>query len=168
MARLGLIMLLLGASDLCSAVINSQDKSNATLIGHGGPVMSIAFSHHGTILASGGGPRFASPLDADDNAVILWDTSERKRTTTLNGHENWVMSVAFSPDDKLLASESQHTIVLWNVRTGLVHAKLDAGKTTVATIAFSRDGRMLACGGAVRNSDDLGSDDWQNARRWER
>jgi WD40 repeat protein len=45
---------------------------------------------------------------------LLYWKSERNR---LEGHDNWVTSVSFSPDGKTLVSGSyDNTIKLWNVR----------------------------------------------------
>ncbi len=41
-----------------------------------------------------------------DNAVKLWSVESQKEVTTLEGHSDFVYSVAFSPDGKYLASGS--------------------------------------------------------------
>jgi RNA polymerase sigma factor (sigma-70 family) len=66
-----------------------------TLKGHTGRVACVAFSADGRTLASG----------SDDTFIKLWDVATGKEVRTLDGHEaSAVLSVAFSPDDKVLAS----------------------------------------------------------------
>src|SRR5439155_13710523 len=66
---------------------------------------------------------------------------------TLTGHQNWVCSVAFSPDGRSLASGSRdNTIKLWHVAAGQVGATLTGHQSTVWSVAFSPDGRSLASG----------------------
>jgi WD40 repeat protein len=58
---------------------------------------------------------------------------------TLKGHSDWVYSVAFSPNSKLLASTSgEATVKLWDARSGaaLQTFKVDA---VVQTLSFSDD-----------------------------
>ena len=65
-----------------------------TLSGHGGEVLSIAFSPDGKLLASAG----------FDRVVNLWDAAGFKGIRRIEGRKAAVNSVSFSPDGGLLAS----------------------------------------------------------------
>ena len=82
-------------------------------------------------------------LGQDDQALGRGDGRELR---TLEGHTDWVCSVAFSPDGKTLASGSgDQTIKLWDVATGgTAHPQ---GHSAGDSVAFSPDGKTLASGG---------------------
>ncbi len=74
---------------------------------------------------------------------------ELKERRTLKGHTGFVVSVAFSPDGKTLASGSHdHTVKLWDVRTGKNIATFQ-GHGWSESLAFSPDGKTLAATGTV-------------------
>jgi WD domain, G-beta repeat len=68
--------------------------------------------------------------------------------TILTGHTDQVLSVAFSPDGKTLASGSaDHAVRLWDVATGDPIGDPLTGHTgRVWSVAFSPDGKTLASG----------------------
>ena len=102
-------------------------------------VRSVAFSHDGSILASGGG--------YEDGKIRLWDSRTGRLWFLFGGHAGQITSVAFSPNDFTLASGSDDkTIRLWNVRTSTELYSLEGHTETVTSVAFSPDGFTLASG----------------------
>ncbi|WP_088241712.1 trypsin-like peptidase domain-containing protein [Calothrix rhizosoleniae] len=79
---------------------------------------------------------------------------------TLTGHSYWVISVAFSPDGKTLASGSlDKTIKIWDVGSGKQLKSLTGHSDLVSSVAFSPDGRTLASGSSDKSIKiwDVGS-----------
>ena len=71
--------------------------------------------------------------------------------TTLEGHADVVLSVAYSPDGKTLASGAEDgTIKLWDVATGqnvaILEGHISSIINDVSSIAYSPDGKTLASG----------------------
>ena len=64
------------------------------------------------------------------------------------GHEDWITTLAFSPDGSSLATgSSDNTVRLWNVsEPGAEPVVLRGHEDDISTLAFSPDGRSLATG----------------------
>jgi WD40 repeat protein len=115
----------------------SHHDESAVLQGHEAPVISVAFSPDGKLLASG----------SRDTTIKLWEAGTGKLLDTLQGHAGFVSSVVFSPDGKLLASGGDDkTIKLWEVGTGKLLNTLQGHAGFVSSVAFSPDGKVLVSG----------------------
>ncbi|MDX2243106.1 MAG: WD40 repeat domain-containing protein [Leptolyngbyaceae cyanobacterium bins.302] len=78
-------------------------------------------------------------------AIDVWNLTTGQRLRSLNGHTQWVSTLAISPNGRTLASGSlDGTINLWDLETGELQATLFADQVTV--LAFSPDGTTLASG----------------------
>ncbi len=108
-----------------------------TLAGQGQPILSLALSPDGTVLAHCGG----------DASIHLWHVPSRTYLRSLNGHRAEVRAVAFSPEGQTLASGSDdRTLRLWQLETALCQQVLHGHTSWISAVAFSADGRLLASG----------------------
>ncbi len=94
---------------------------------------------------------------ASSIGIWLYDADSGKELALLTGHTAEVLSVAFSPDGKTLASGSfDSTIRLWDVQTGELLKTLIEHTNVVFSLAFNPDGKTLASGshdGLIHLSD---------------
>jgi WD40 repeat protein len=122
----------------------------------------IAISPNGRWLASGSGSRGSGEMADEPGIVQMWDLSTRDLIfQKLEGHPAPVTSVAFSPDNKRLASGGRDgTIRLWDTTTGQLVFTLEIGSPEIAAVSFSSDGKYLACaaGGIVHVWEALPAD----------
>ena len=123
------------------------------LAGHVEQITAVSFSKNGARALTG----------ADDETMRLWDAADGKLMAEMTEHkamrlrdsskpEAWsgdIETVAFSPNDKLIASGSNDgRVLLWDGGTGAFLRQFAfpggmAGLTAIKSINFSPDGRWL-------------------------
>lgn len=83
------------------------------------------------------------------DGVFLWHATTGEKIAKLEGHSSTVISVAFSPDARILASGgggSDKKIILWDITTTQEIATLSGHTDGVRSLAFSPDGNTLVSG----------------------
>jgi WD40 repeat protein len=95
-----------------------------------------------------GRPLIATAGDWPHPPVIwLWDLTTGEKRLTLKGHTKPALSMAFSPDAKVLASSGyDFTVRLWDVATGKNTLTIKDHPGQVYFLLFSPDGKTLAAG----------------------
>jgi WD40 repeat protein len=159
-------------ADLAAMMINAMGAMAAGTLGQ--TVTSLSFSNDGRILATGGleskanidiaaimsgqrpkGQKGQKQSDSDDlmkdlkveavGRVQLWDVATGREIGAIRGHGRGVSKVAFSRDNKMLATAaSDNTIKIWDVGTRSELRTLTGHNSGIESIDFTPDGRLLA------------------------
>ena len=83
--------------------------------------------------------------------VRLIDPSTGKELATLSGHADYVRSIAFSPDGKMLAAgggppQRSGEIKIWDLQSHQLLQTMQGHKDCIYSIAWSPDGKIIASG----------------------
>jgi WD40 repeat protein len=110
----------------------------------------LLFSPNGKTLATWQLPAGPRPGD-EDRTVKLWDMASRKARSVPTGHDGGVLTVAFSPDGKVLATGgADGKVRLWEPANGKERRCLvftTAPRSRVRHLVFSPDGKTLVATG---------------------
>jgi eukaryotic-like serine/threonine-protein kinase len=118
----------------------------ATLAGHEAQMCDMAWNDDGKLLAS----------TDTGGALRIWNFDTEQVTTVAKAHQDAALSLAFSPDGKILATAggnifatgADNSIKLWDPLTGNLIRTLEGHQESIFTIAFSPDGKLLASASA--------------------
>jgi RNA polymerase sigma factor (sigma-70 family) len=97
-----------------------------------------------------------APGGAEQGKAVDQQQAGWQERATLTGFKEGVISVAFSPDGKTLATGClDGTIRLWDVATGKGRADMLTRDPEVLAVVFAPDGKWLAVGGGKRGKSGV-------------
>jgi WD40 repeat protein len=128
-----------GSSDCKVRLWSVPEGVPGPVLQHARDVFCVAFSPvvGSNVLATG----------SSDHFVRLWDVSgiNQHMLCELQGHSDYIMSVAFSPDGSQLVSGScDGTLRLWSVATSKLLKVLIGHSRFVHSVAFHPNGKQVA------------------------
>jgi WD40 repeat protein len=113
-------------------------------LNHDYPVLAVAFSRDGKVVAAGGGDE-----SREIGAVRLWDAATGQPLGQPLAHRDVVQALAFGADGKTLVTGSAHTgkprgeARLWEFARGTLVGKPLEHASPVKAVAISPDGRTV-------------------------
>lgn len=116
------------------------------------PVIAVAISPDKSSVAAGRGSQIHIYDAGSGNYIRALVNPELKddKSQPLNiAHMDIVQSLAFSPDNRLIASGGFQEVILWDSQTGMLRQRLTGFSDRVVALDFSKDGKFLATGGGA-------------------
>lgn len=123
------------------AVLGRRLESSPLLVGHNEGVASLAFSHDGRWILTGG----------NDGQIILWSTQpEQPLSQVLDVNTmDAVRSLVFTPEgDQLIGAAADGTVVAWNYENDSTPQTVLSLSSELTALALSHNGQHLALGTA--------------------
>ncbi|MEC4804218.1 MAG: WD40 repeat domain-containing serine/threonine-protein kinase [Jaaginema sp. PMC 1079.18] len=102
-------------------------------------VFAVAIAPDNRTLASASG----------DGTIQLWNLTQGTLQSSLVGHRDWVRSLVFSPDGRLLASgggNQDNSIRLWQIANNRRLLTLEGHTDQIRSLTFHPEGQTLASG----------------------
>ncbi len=126
------------------SIFGTQSDHSVTPVHNGRYDNFAVFSSDGRRIATAfstveGHPSPPNP----DRAVNIWDTQTGKLVAILQGHQDYVISAAFSPDgSRLITASNDHTARIWDLASAKTLLTLDQS-APARYAAFSPDGAQI-------------------------
>ncbi len=128
-----------GGLDETVRLWNSNNGNLLSSFPHGSDVYAVAYSGNGQKIASGGW----------GNTIKVWNPKSGLLDETLFGHTGTVLTLAFAPDNRTLASASwypEYAIRLWREREGARPPRVTHHSGSIYELIFTANNRLLSAG----------------------
>ncbi|OAI41123.1 hypothetical protein AYO40_03840 [Planctomycetaceae bacterium SCGC AG-212-D15] len=113
-------------------------QEQATLRGHGRPVINVAFSPDGEKLAS-------ISEGKESWEIKVWDVRSSQVLRTLGGV--YGRTLAFSPDSLHLAAANREEVKVFDLASGAIVVRLRGHTAAINSVDYGPDGRRIVSGG---------------------
>ncbi len=132
----GQLIALPGANHTVKIYHTADGTLVQTLVGHTQDITGLAFSHDGSLLASG------AFFDGNNDVIKLWNVSNWTLVRNLSGPFLFgpFMAINFSADDALISASCESVPAVWHVSDGAFIRSFPVSGLT----RFSPDGTLLA------------------------
>jgi WD40 repeat protein len=128
-------------------IIQDSGKAKVFNVETGGqePALSNGYRWHRAVFYSSDGNFVAFVALESSNTIKLHNARTCSYLNTLQGHSGTVRAIAFSPNNKLLASSGDDmTIRIWHTQTGVVQSVFESVPSWTRTLVFSPDSQAMA------------------------
>ena len=135
--------------DLLRLAVTGGDQARVIDTNSGAIVQLVQEGQISSVAISEGGGRVATGTlqGAKDGVLRLFDGATGQLRATIAGHERGVSALAFSPDERLVASGTvDGRVRVWSADTGDRLSEVPPHAAGVTEVAFSGDGALLVSG----------------------
>jgi len=165
------------AAQLFSIVQSRVLFDSRVLKGHEDIVWTVAYSHNGRLLASGGGGRHQNGQwsSGSDFAIRVWDPTTERVVRTIEGHSATINRVVWSSSDNyLLSASSDGTARIWRTKDGSEFRIFRGHEGPVTHALFTSDEKQIVTSGwdktvriwDVKSGKELRKINWSEGRVW--